>query len=279
LLLPHSSTHCEQYVGWTGGGDPSVEIIFETERQRIWRVHKQFGKPGLSLLHESKNGRDFDEVERGRKVDGKLREILRWGIPEPGGMSGTKGLPTSFLATALISPQDDVGAVLRDSLQGDSTTSGKEYIAAALQAVAQDPLFLALLKATQARRDEAYTDKGAKKTAKGSVFKAAAERLNETRDEKERLQRIVADSEGAEKQLRDLANRRTQKYGDLATAAEQAEKLEQLAAQATCRSVAAEKVQLAQEDLQRIQRIGTETETRSVKPRSWPRGSSRPSKY
>jgi hypothetical protein len=261
LLLPHASTHCEQYVGWTGGGDPGVEIIFETERQRIWRVRKQFGKPGFSVLHESKNGRDFDEVERGRKLDGKLREILRWGIPEPGGTGGTKGLPTSFLATALVSPQEDVGAVLRNSLQGDSTTGGKEYIAAALQAVAQDPLFLALLKETQARRDEAYTDKGAKKTAKGSVFKAAAEQLNEMRDEKERLQRIVADSEGAENQLRDLTNRRTQKQRDLATAAEVAEKLEQLVAQATCRSIAAEKVRPAQEDLQRVQRIGTETET------------------
>ena len=261
LLLPHSSTYCDQYVGWTGGGDPAVEITFETEAQRIWRVSKQFGKPGLSVLHQSRDGQAFDEIERGRKVDGRLREILRWGISEPGGTGGTKGLPTSFLATALLSPQEDVGAVLRDSLQGDSTTSGKEQIAAALQAVAQDPLFVALLKETQARRDDAYTDKGAKKTAKGSVFKAAAERLNETRDEKERLQRIVAESESTENQLRDLTDRRTQKQGDLASAAELAENLERLAAQAACRLVAAEQVRLAQEDLQRVQRIGTDTET------------------
>jgi hypothetical protein len=213
LLLPHTSTYCEQYVGWTGAGEPTVEITFETEAQRIWRVHKQFGKTGSSVLHESRNGRDFGEVERGRRVDGRLREILGWGIPEPGGAGGTKGLPTSFLTTALLSPQEDVGAVLRNSLQADSTASGKEQIAAALQAVAQDPLFVALLKETQGRRDAAYTDKGAKKTAKGSVFKAAAERLNETRDEMERLQRIVADSEGAEKLLRDLTDRRTQKQG------------------------------------------------------------------
>src|SRR5215472_5891749 len=188
LLLPHASTHSEQYVGWTGTGDPAVEITFETEAQRIWRVRKQFGKTGSSVLHESRNGRDFDEVERGRKVDGRLREILRWGIPEPGGAGGSKGrLPTSFLATALLSPQGEVSAVFRNSLQADSTASGKEQIAAALQAVAQDPLFVALLKETQERRDSAYTDKGAKKTAKGSVFKAAAERLNETRDEKERF--------------------------------------------------------------------------------------------
>ena len=260
LLLPHSSTYGEQYVGWTGTGDPTVEMTFETEAQRIWRVRKHFGKTGSSVLHESRNGRDFDEVERGRKVDGRLREILRWGIPEPGGAGGTKGLPTSFLAMALLSPQDDVGAVLKNSLQEDSTASGKEQIAAALQAIAQDPLFVALLRETQSRRDAAYTDKGAKKTAKGSVFKAAAERLNETRDEKERLERIVFESEGAENQLRDLTERRTQKQAALAAAAGLAEDLERFAAQAACRSVAEQQVRLAQEDLQRIQRIGTETE-------------------
>ena len=46
LLLPHSSTHAEPYAGWTGGGDSVVELTFETETQRIWRVRKQFGKPG-----------------------------------------------------------------------------------------------------------------------------------------------------------------------------------------------------------------------------------------
>ena len=44
LLLPHSSTHCDQYIGWNGGDDPIVEMTFETEAQRIWRVRKQFGK-------------------------------------------------------------------------------------------------------------------------------------------------------------------------------------------------------------------------------------------
>src|SRR5947209_4928947 len=178
LLLPHTSTHCEQYVGWTGSEDPIVMMTFETEAQRIWRIRKQFGKGGSSLLQESRNGKDFDDLERGRKVDGKLREILRWGIPEPGGTGGTKGLPASFLATALLSPQEDVGAVLRNSLHDDPTGTGKEMIAAALQAVAQDPLFVAMVRETQSRRDAAYTDKGAKKTAKGSVFKVAADRLN-----------------------------------------------------------------------------------------------------
>ncbi|MGI8961543.1 MAG: hypothetical protein ACR2IV_17635 [Bryobacteraceae bacterium] len=258
LLLPHTSTYGDQYVGWTGVDDPIVELTFETEAQRIWRVRKQFGKGGSSLLQESRNGQDFDDVERGRKVDAKLREILRWGIPEPGGTAGGKGLPESFLATVLLSPQDDVSAVLRNSLQSDPTVSGKEQIAAALQAVAQDPLFVALLRETQARRDAAYTDKGAKKTAKGSVFKAAAERLNETRDEKEKLQRIVADSEGAERYLRELMDRRAHKQESLAVATDLVATLDALASQAACRSVAAEQVRLAQEDVLRIQRIGAE---------------------
>src|SRR5262249_30225760 len=148
----------------------------------------------------------------------------------------------------------------KNSLQEDSTASGKERIAAALQTVAQDPLFVALLKETQARRDAAYTDRGAKKTAKGSVFKAAAERLNETRDEKERLEKIVFESEGAEKLLRDLSGRRTEKQAAWAAAVKLAEGLERLAAQASCRMAAEQQVRLAQDDLLRIQRIGTDTE-------------------
>src|SRR5271166_5457928 len=185
LLLPHTSTHGDQYVGWTGSDDRIVEITFETEAQRIWRIRKQFGKSGSSLLQESRNGQDFEDVERGRKVDAKLREILRWGIPEPGGTGAGKGLPTSFLATALLSTQAEVTAVLDGSLRGDPSSTGRERIAAALQAVAQDPLFAALLRQTQARRDEAYTDKGARKTARGTPFKVAAERLNKAREEKE----------------------------------------------------------------------------------------------
>jgi hypothetical protein len=150
-------------------------------------------------------------------------------------------------------------------LQEDPTGSGKEQIAAALQAVAQDPLFIALLRETQARRDAAFTDKGAKKTAKGSVFKAAAERLNETRDEKERLQRIVAESEGAERQLRELADRRVQRQETLAGAIEMLANLERLASQAACRSVAAEQVRLAQEEVLRIRRIGTDAEAAELK--------------
>lgn len=260
LLLPHTSSHIEEYVPWTGGRDPVVEMTFETEPQRIWRVRKHFRTGGTALLQESKNGVDFDDVERARKVDGKLRDLLRWGIPEPGGAGGSRGLPTSFLATVLLSTQSDVTSVLNDSLQDDASGTGKERIAAALQAVAQDPLFVALLRATQARRDEAYTDKGAKKTAKGSVFKAAADRLNEVRDEKEALQKVVDDSESVEKQLHDLTAKRGLREEALATATARLATLERLAAQAADLGAAAAQVSLARDEVLRIQTIGSDVD-------------------
>ncbi len=260
LLLPHTSSHIEEYVPWTGGRDPVVEVTFETEPQRIWRIRKEFRKGGAALLQESRNGVDFGDVERARKVDGKLRDLLRWGIPEPGGTGGGKGLPTSFLATVLLSTQSDVTSVLNDSLQDDASGTGREWIAAALQAVAQDPLFVALLRATQARRDEAYTDKGAKKTARGSVFKAAADRVNEVRDEKEALQKTVDDSEGVENQLRDLTARRGQREEAVATATERLTTLERLAAEAADLAEAVEQVRLARDEVLRIQRIGSDVD-------------------
>jgi hypothetical protein len=255
LLLPHTSSHIEVYVPWTGGQNPVVELTFETEAQRIWRVRKEFRKGGASILQESKNGVDFDEVERGRKVDARLREILCWGIPEPGGVGGSKGLPSSFLATALLSTQADVTALLSESLIDDPSGSGRERIAAALQAVAQDPLFVSLLRETQARRDQAYTEKGAKKTAKGSVFKEAADRVREVRDEKERLQKLVEDSEGVEQQLRELTGKRGQREEAVASATERVKTLDQLAAEAAVLSAAAEQVCIEREGVERIQEI------------------------
>src|SRR5881628_1271657 len=57
LLLPHTSSHIESYVPWTGGQNPAVELTFETESHRIWRERKEFRKGGNSILEESKNGK------------------------------------------------------------------------------------------------------------------------------------------------------------------------------------------------------------------------------
>lgn len=258
LLLPYTSTHCEPYIPWSGAVDPFVDLTFETEAQRFWRVRKQFGKRGSALLQESRNGYDFDDVERARGVDARLREILRWGIPEPGGAGAGKGLPTSFLATALLSTQSNVSDVLRGSLHDDPAASGKDQIAAALQAVAQDPLFVALLREAQGRRDEAYTEKGAKKTARGSVLKAAADRVKKAREEKERLEKIVDESKGVEWHYQNLVEERGRCDQELATATERLVEVELLAQQAADRAAAAEHVRVAREAVLRIQKMDQE---------------------
>ena len=64
LLLPHTSSHIDEYVPWTGGQNPVVELTFETELQRIWRVRKEFRKGGASVLEESKNDLVLPEDRR-----------------------------------------------------------------------------------------------------------------------------------------------------------------------------------------------------------------------
>jgi hypothetical protein len=261
LLLPHTSTHIESFVPWTGGQHPRVEITFETEAQRIWRVIKILGKSGSSVLQESRNGVDFEEAVRGRQVDARVREILRWGIPEPGGSGTTRGVPTSFLATALLSTQSNVGAILDGSLEGDSATNGRERIAAALQAVAQDPVFVSLLRRTQDRRDQAYTEKGAKKTSRDSPFKKAAERLNVLRQDREHWLRVVEESQSVEHHLRDLIATRSHLDERVATASEELATRERLMREGVALAFGAEQARQAQERVSRIQRIDTEIAT------------------
>ncbi|MGE4053996.1 MAG: AAA family ATPase, partial [Vicinamibacterales bacterium] len=261
LLLPHTSSHIDEYVPWTGGQSPVVELTFETEAQRIWRVRKEFRKGGGATLQLSKDGKDFEDVERARGVDAKLREILKWGIPEPGGSRGSKGLPTSFLATALLSTQADVAAVLSQSLSGDPSGTGKERIAAALQAVAQDPLFAALLKATQARYDEAYAPKGGKKTGKDSVFREAAERVRTTREQVELWQTQVDASGAVETTLQQLADRRDSTEEAASAARDRLAALEEMAKQAAAVLAADREMIAARQDVERIQRIDEDITT------------------
>jgi DNA repair exonuclease SbcCD ATPase subunit len=260
LLLPHVSTHGERFLAWGGGPEPEVEITFASEQQRIWRVAKKFGRNGASVLYESRDGVDFGEAARGRAVDGRLRELLGWGIPEPGGRDGARGIPTSFLATALLSPQGDVGAVLKASLKDDPAASGKERIAAALEAMAQEPLFVEVLRKTQERWEEAFTPKGMKSRAQGSVFKAAADRVNQSQADVEDLERLVAESEGARKLMNDLADQKTRKQEHHAEVSKEVETLECLAGETARRAAAWEKVREAQEEVDRIKRIATDTE-------------------
>jgi trimeric autotransporter adhesin len=260
LLLPHTSTHRDPFVPWSGGQTPRVELTFETAPQRIWRVRKAFGKgsAGSAVLQASRDGRDFEDVARNRQVDGQLREVLGWGIAEPGGAGSGKGLPKSFLATALLSTQSDVSDVLARSLADDGIASGKDRIAAALQAAAQDPLFVRVLAEAQARRDEAYTDKGARKTARGSVLKVAADGVADARRARDDLGRQVADTGVVERDLEALLGERAAAKGRMDEASGGLVALTALAAQTADRAAAAQAVRAAEAEVARIGKLGAD---------------------
>jgi hypothetical protein len=161
LLLPATSKGADGYRSWHGGGPPTVEATFELGPQQLVRVTKEFSGPrGTAKLESSRDGRTFHEEHTGRAVDGELRRLLRWGIPEPGGAGGQHGLPTSYLATALLGPQDPVVGVLGADLDEDRDTTGRDRVAAALQALARDPRFVGVLAETQARYEAVWTATG-----------------------------------------------------------------------------------------------------------------------
>src|SRR2546422_11216236 len=110
-------------------------------------------------------------------------------------------------------------------------------------------MYMALLRYVQQCRDSAYTPTGNKKTSKDSVFKAAAARLNMAREEKEELHQIVVDSQGTEKTLRNLIDKRAVRHEALDAVNEEVAALERLASQASAQAVAASEVRLAEDEL------------------------------
>lgn len=179
FLLQTTAKEHEEFISWNGSGEPDVQLVFETEPQRIWRVRKTFGSSGKSFLDESRDGVDFQMQARGRDVDGRLGELLQWGVAPPGGKGRPKGMPATFLSTVLLAEQHRVDAIFEQTLGGDSDESGRKQLIAALQAAAEDPLFKAVLTRVQDRVDEAFTKSGGRKSGKGSPWVQLREQIQE----------------------------------------------------------------------------------------------------
>jgi hypothetical protein len=93
LLLAAASNAAEAWVPWSGGGDPIVTLIFRTTATDYYRVKKIFGT-STALLEKSSDGVAWSSLARGRDVEGRLRALLQWGIPEPGGPRAPKDSPS-----------------------------------------------------------------------------------------------------------------------------------------------------------------------------------------
>ncbi len=212
LLLQVSSKEGDEFLNWQGSGDPHVELIFESEPQRIWRIRKTFGSRAQAFLDESRDGVDFRVEAKAREVDGRLSEILRWGLAPPGGKTGgkgrPKGMPVTFLSSAFLAEQDQVAAIFAQALSADSDESGKKRLIEALQAVAEDPVFKSILHIVQAKVEQAFGATGQKRRGKDSPWIKIQEQIQraeaEERQWSEQLQKTVS----IESELQELLNQR-----------------------------------------------------------------------
>lgn len=259
LLLQHGSTHSEAFVPWREDASPEVELVFTTEPDKFWRIRKSFGKGtrGSSTFDFSKDGVSFSTDAKGREVDGEIRKHLRWGIPEPGGKSAPRGMPESFLTTVLLARQDGVTELFGRHLGTDQTDGGKKLLTEALQAVAQDPLFLTVLERAQDKVEEAFTPTGAYKRGKGAPFARMKDQIRQAEDDYQSSVRLVAESESARDRLREISEQLVFEEDERTRAGEALAQIDAILAVDA-------RVQTARLDVERIQLLRTKvTETQA----------------
>ena len=211
LLVPPSSAEAQSYTSWFGSDSPHVELTLVDPDGHFWRVKKTFGtsSPSSAELLHSKDSITFTQDCKARQVEEKLRAILGWGIPAPGGKAGPRGAPTSFLANALLATQTNVDDILQRSISDDLDDSGKLRLTKALSALAQDPLFKEVLGIAQREVDLFFTETGRRKRGQFSRFKEADDKVKALTAELGVLGRQLEDSSSIEKEVNDLREARS----------------------------------------------------------------------
>ena len=191
LLVPTKSTQGKTYVSWDTGAAARVVLTFE-DGGKLWRVRKTFGSGFQSVLDESESldSPKFREVAHGGGVEGRVRELLSWGIAPPGG-KGQPTKPTSFLVTALLCRQGEVQSIFDASLAEDKDGTGKALVTNALGVLAKEPLVARIVERLAERVDAIFTP--------GDKFKKSADsplvRLQEQLKVKEERLRDLKDAD------------------------------------------------------------------------------------
>ncbi len=231
LLVAPASRSAAPYASWAGDETPRVELVFQTAPDAWWRLEKSFGAGarGKAVLDFSRDGKGWSNEAKQRAVDGKVRELLRWGVPGPGGKRAPKGIPATFLTTALLGRQEEVDAILDRRLDEDPDESGKERLSQALQALAQDESFRHILLEAQARVDEAFTASGGRKKGKSSPFRRVAEEVSSRREELETADEAARRSDAVRERVAVLARERMAAAAERDEAKRDVDELEQLA--------------------------------------------------
>jgi hypothetical protein len=221
LLVMPSSSETSSFAPWYADATPRVSLTFVDDAGRYWKVSKAFGSSGMSTgaeLSHSKDGVSFSLDCKGRQVEEKIRILLEWGIPAPGGKGGPRGLPTSFLANVLLGEQTDVGGILDKSLASDLDETGKLRLTHALATLAQDPLFKRVLDAAQFEVEQSFTATGKRKRGQGSKFTEAGQLVKRLQADLDGLQRQLTDSTGIEDTVNALREQRNRAHVRVADA-------------------------------------------------------------
>ena len=263
LLLQDSSSTASGLADWHADSPPVVELTVEAEPERIWRIRKSFGsgREGWSYLEFSRDGRRFEQEARGREVDGRLAELLRWGLEAPGGRGRRKrGVPESFITTALLGRQDEVVAILERSLEDDPHVSGRELLTEALQAMGEDPVLAQALEIAQARVDHAFTATGQHRRGRDSPWIQLRDDYNEAQERVREMRDFVEQSESSRVRVEELQDELLQARSRLSEAERESELLESEWREQEQWRAAEQILRDANEEEARIRKLGEEVE-------------------
>lgn len=198
LLVPPGSSEAVAYQPWYADAVPRVALTFVDDTGRYWKVTKEFGSEKSAELRQSKDGVTFTLDGKQREVEEKLRKLLGWGIPAPGGKSAPRGLPSSFLANVLLAPQTDVDSILTASLAEDVADTGRLRLNKALATLAQDPMLKKVLDVAQAEVTRHFTPTGQRTRKATSPFALASDAVKKLQRDLDELRGKLDESQGVE---------------------------------------------------------------------------------
>ena len=213
LLVAPGSAEARSFGTWgaAAGQFPKVAITFECEGA-TWRLEKIFA-PGsrakASLEKSTDGGAHYQLQAQGRDVEGKLRNLLQWGLAAPGGRGVTPRTET-FLTTALLGKQGEVDAIFEASFKSDRNESGKTLVTHALDALGQDPRVTKLLKRLKERTDKVYRGDGVLKRSADSPIVHGQVELKECEERVRGFEDAARKSAEVEQQVVQLSQAREQ---------------------------------------------------------------------
>jgi hypothetical protein len=211
LLVAPGTAEARSFMTWgaAAGQLPKVTLGFESQGA-TWRVEKVFGQGSRARAQLDKStdrGARYHIHAQGRDVEGKLRELLSWGLAAPGGRGASQRSET-YLTTALLGKQGEVGAIFDATLKRDQDETGRALVTRALDALGQDPIVTRVLETLKERTGEAYTKTGRHKRGADSPLVRAQAALREREDRLQELQETVRQGKEIEEDIRRLLQER-----------------------------------------------------------------------